>query len=119
MDEADAYLRSEHPHAAGVATWTLAALRAADPDLEARVRRGWRSVSLHHPDVGYVCGIFPAAGGGVRVFFEHGGTLPDPEGVLEGEGLRGRWLPITSTDEATAERLRGFAHDAVIRRVFR
>jgi hypothetical protein len=80
-DEAGDYLRHEAPELAGLALWLRSVLLAAESDLEQRVHRGWQGVGFHHPDAGYVCGIFPRREG-LQLLFEHGASLPDPEGVL-------------------------------------
>jgi hypothetical protein len=72
---------------------------AADPDLTEHVYEGWRGVGYRHPEAGYVCGIFPQAGGEVRLLFEHGASLQDPEGVLQGSGSQTRYLVVAERDE--------------------
>ena len=64
----------------------------------------WRGIGLRDAQAGYFCGVFPrheaAAGGGaartecVRVLFEHGAALPDPEGVLADGGSQARWATL-------------------------
>jgi hypothetical protein len=64
-----------------------ALLRSVMPDAEERVHAGWHALGYRHPDAGYVCGIFPFDAH-VRLLFEHGVRLPDPDGLLEGAPLR-------------------------------
>ena len=51
---------------------------------EAKVYRGWHGVGFHHPDAGYVAGVFPRRDV-VRVLFERGHLLGDVE-YLDGDG---------------------------------
>jgi hypothetical protein len=67
---------------------------AADPDLSEKVYPGWRGVGFRHPEAGYVCGIFPQPDGELRLLFERGAALPDPDGVLEGSGTQTRYLRV-------------------------
>ena len=63
------------------------------PDLEARVRLGWRSVNFRHPAAGFVCAVFPYPDR-VSLIFEQGRLLEDPEGLLEGTGRQVRYVPM-------------------------
>ena len=73
-------------HIAGAAAWS-----------EARVYGGWHGVGLHHPDLGYVVGIFPRTDS-VRVVFEQGHLLGDGP-YLEGSGQT-RYVDFTQWDDA-------------------
>ena len=115
-DEAAAYLREEHPVAADLAIWTRDAVRAADPDLTERVYRGWRGVGFRHPDAGYVCAIYPKDDR-VELLFEHGASLADPEGVLEGSGTQTRAITIEERSDALAETIRVYVQQAIAQRL--
>ena len=67
------------------------------PEATEKVYAGWHGIGYHDPQAGYVCAIFPAADH-IRVGFEHGNLLPDPDGRLEGEGSQVRYLTIRSID---------------------
>jgi len=58
---------------------------SALPDLTERVYPGWRALGLRHPQAGLLGTIFPQPDR-VVVYLEHGAALPDPDGLLEGEG---------------------------------
>ena len=111
-DEVRGYLRETHPEQAELALWVRDVVLRADPELSERVYRGWQGIGYHHPEAGYVCAIFPAAAG-LRLGFEHGASLPDPDGRLRGEGSQVRYLPIAAPDDALA----GFVHEAIVRRL--
>lgn len=76
---------------------TVVALRAllheAAPAATASVKRGWHSIAYHHPLAGYFCGIFPRAHE-VQLLFEFGVLLPDPAGLLRGDGAQVRYVPL-------------------------
>jgi hypothetical protein len=101
-DEVLAWLRDEHAGVAELAVWVRSALLAAEPDLGERIYRGWGGVGYHHPDAGYVCAIFPRDGE-VRLLFEHGARLADPDGVLEGDGTQTRYLTVREPGGGTAD----------------
>jgi hypothetical protein len=52
---------------------------------------------------GYVCGIFPRAGE-VRLLFEHGAALADPEGIFTGGGTQTRYLALRPGEALPGER---------------
>ncbi|NKX52587.1 DUF1801 domain-containing protein, partial [Arthrobacter deserti] len=91
-DKVADYLREHHAGQAGLALWVRSVLLDAEPDFEQRIYRGWEAVGFHHPDAGYLCGIFPRPEG-LQLLFEHGAALPDPEGMLRGDGRQVRMLP--------------------------
>ncbi|GAA3226519.1 DUF1801 domain-containing protein [Dactylosporangium siamense] len=69
------------------------------PELTERIYQGWHGLGFHHPERGYVAGIFPGADS-VSVGFEHGADLPDPHGLLRGTGKRLRYLHFTPDSSA-------------------
>jgi hypothetical protein len=77
---------------------------AADPDLSERLYPGWRGVGYRHPEAGYVCGLFPQPDGELRLLFEHGATIADPEGVLEGPGTQTRYIIARELDPTLVAR---------------
>ncbi|EMY32877.1 hypothetical protein D477_017864 [Arthrobacter crystallopoietes BAB-32] len=112
-DEAGEYLRQEFPEQAELALWLRSVLLEAEPDLEQRVYRGWQAVGFRHPDAGYVCGIFPRPEG-LQLLFEHGASLPDPEGVLTAGGRQVRALPIADRSADTVDLVQRFLARSVI-----
>ncbi|HET6754792.1 MAG TPA: DUF1801 domain-containing protein [Jiangellaceae bacterium] len=68
-----------------------AAVLTGRPELTEKIYLGWYGVGLHHPDKGYVAALFPRADE-VHVGFEHGADLPDPDGLLQGDGRQVRYL---------------------------
>lgn len=56
----------------------------------------WKGIGYHHGTSGYFCAIFPQASG-VKLGFEFGVLLPDPDRVLEGTGKQVRYVVIQDT----------------------
>jgi hypothetical protein len=56
-------------------------MRTLVPGAEEWANPGWKSISYHDAQSGYFAGIFPRPPA-VRLLFEHGATLPDPDGLL-------------------------------------
>ncbi|HEV8364877.1 MAG TPA: DUF1801 domain-containing protein [Gemmatimonadaceae bacterium] len=55
---------------------------------------GWKAIGYRDPHAGYFAGIFPQLDH-VRLLFEHGAALEDPDGLLEGENVRQvRWIVL-------------------------
>lgn len=91
------------------------ALAAAEGMTE-RISPGWRSINLHHPSAGYICGIFPHQEG-VKVAFEHGHLLFDPAGLLSGDTRQVRYLALHRLDEELVNGFIDLLHQAVDIRV--
>jgi hypothetical protein len=64
---------------------------------EERVHPAWRGIAYHDERAGYVCGIFPRKTG-VRLLFEHGAALPDPESLFNGGGAQTRYREVRPGD---------------------
>jgi hypothetical protein len=85
-------LLAEHSDEVAELTRRLrAAVLTARPELAEKIYVGWHGVGLHHPDQGYVAALFPRAHE-VQVGFEHGADLPNPYGLLQGDGRQVRYL---------------------------
>ena len=94
-------------HTAGVvaaAEWLRELVLGALPDAAERVYRGWHGFGYHHPEAGYVCAVFPRAEEALLAF-ERGVLLPDPHGLLVGDGRTVRWVPVRTPGDPPAERL--------------
>ena len=116
--DVEAYLREHHAASAEIALWTCAAVRASDLDLRERVYRGWEGIGFRHPEAGYVCGVFPRSEW-VVLLFEHGASMPDPEGVLLGEGIQTRFIRIDAPSEETASLIERYVQQAIAQRLLR
>ena len=68
-------------------------MRELVPDATERASRGWNSISYHDAQSGYFCGIFPRPPA-VRLLFEHGAALPDPDHLLTGDTRQVRWIDL-------------------------
>ena len=110
------FLASRHPEALELALWLRAVVLDAEPDLSERVYRGWDGIGFRHPDAGFVCAIYPR-GPEVRLLFEHGARLDDPEGVLEGDGAQTRHVTVREPHDGLAGTLGAYVREAVGRRV--
>ncbi len=66
-------------------------IRDALPEVEEAARPGWHAIGYRHPDQGYLCGIFPHDDA-VKLGFEFGMLLPDPDRLLSGDGKQLRYV---------------------------
>jgi hypothetical protein len=112
------FLTERHPDALELALWVRDAVLAAEPDLSERVYRGWDGIGFRHPEAGYICAIYPRESE-VRLLFEHGTLLDDPEGLLEGEGTQTRYVTVRAVEDRLAETVGHLVRDAVAQRLFR
>ena len=112
------FLAERHAGVADLALWVRAAVLAAEPDFAERVYRGWDGIGFRHPDAGYVCAIYPGEGE-VRLLFEHGAAMDDPERLLEGAGRQTRFLTVRGPDAGLRDAIGRYVHAAVARRLVR
>ena len=116
--EVQDFLVESHPDLARLALWVREAILAGEPDLTERVYRGWDGIGFRHPDAGYVCAIYPREQE-VRLLFEHGARLEDPERLLEGAGHQTRFLRVREESDVLAAAIGRYVHAAVAERLFR
>lgn len=87
-------------------------IKSAMPDATERVYPGWHGVGFHHPTAGYVCAIFPGADH-VRVGFEQGHLLPDPDDVFDPGGKQVRYVTVEALTSGLAAHLEELIDHAV------
>ena len=80
-------------------------LAVRDVVLEADPRVGecikWQAPTFTYQ--GNIASFFPRATKHVSLMFHHGAALPDPSGILEGQGSTSRSLKILESDDLTAK----------------
>ena len=74
----------------------------AAPEAQEAAYPGWHAIGYRHPSAGYICGIFPYADH-LKLYFEYGKFLPDPERLLQGDSRQTRYLVIESANDMKAE----------------
>ena len=89
-----------------------ALLRETSPESSESANAVWRSISYAHPDSGYFCGLFPFPDR-LDVAFEWGVLLPDPQGLLEGDGKQVRYVHLFSAKDIHPRALRDLIHAAL------
>ena len=105
-------LLADHPARVGRLLLRLRDLiRSLIPDVEERIYLGWRGVGFHDPVAGYICALFPREAD-VRIGFERGHLLHDPQHRLEGDGSRVRYLAIGQWSDDLPDVVAGFVDEA-------
>ena len=72
----------------------------------------WRGIGYRHPQCGYFCGIFPQKTG-VRLYFEYGVYLADPDRLLEGRGKQTRYVEVRRQRDIHVRPLRRLIREAL------
>ena len=75
-------LAGHAPGVRGVAERLRRLVTEVVPEAQERAYPGWHAIGLRHPRAGYFAGIFPYEET-VKLAFEWGALLADPEGVLQ------------------------------------
>ena len=113
---AEQLLADYGPEVQGLVGLLRRLVREALPEAEERVYPGWRAIGYRHPAAGYVGGIFlyPDM---VKLGFEHGAMLPDPEGRLQpgpSAGKQVRYLEVWDESDIVPEVIRNLLLAAVV-----
>lgn len=80
-------------------------IRLAAPGAVEAVRLRQRCVRYSHQRCGYFCGLYPQVSS-VQLLFEFGVLLPDPDGLLSGEGPYARFVTVREFQPRHAPALR-------------
>lgn len=105
-------LQGHNPEIQAIVTTLRGFILQTVPNAIESANPGWHSISYRHPRQGYFCGIFPAQDM-VTLVFEFGILLPDPDGVLEGEGKQVRNIFLRSQDDIKAESIQRLLLEAI------
>lgn len=108
----DELLADHDPDVAALVRALLELLDEAGGGLERRVWRGWHGVGLRDEVAGHLVGIFPRERD-VRVYFERGAALPDPAGILHGDGTTTRLLELAPGDPIPTAALGELVREAI------
>ena len=90
-------------------------VRHVVPTATEKAYPGWHGIGFRDPQAGYVFGLFPQADH-VRLFFERGAELEDPDGVFAPpDGLKkGRYVELRTVIDAKRPSLRRMIIRAVV-----
>lgn len=80
------------------------------PEAVEKVRPGWRLLGFELNQT--FCAVAPQRDH-VRLVFERGGELDDPDGVLIGTGTQVRWMRFDALDDVDDDVVRSFVTAAV------
>lgn len=72
----------------------------------------WHAIGYRHPRLGYFCGIFPQKDS-ANLLFEFVVLLPDPLGLLHGQGKQVRYVPVRRVEDILVEPFRQLIQAAV------
>lgn len=87
-------------------------IAAAMPEASEKANPGWHAITYRHPKAGYVCGLFPLDDC-VQLVFEFGVLLPDPEGILTGNGRQVRSVMVRTMRDVRVRALRALIAEAL------
>ncbi len=82
------------------------------PEAIVKAYPGWHGIGYRHPESGYFCAIFPQHDG-VKLGFERGVLLPDPDQLLEGAGRQVRYVNVNSRRDIREEAIKKLLHAAI------
>jgi hypothetical protein len=95
---AEQFLSGYPPNIRALAERLRSVIRETVPTASEHVYLGWKALGYRDSQSGYFCGIFPQSDH-VRLLFEHGAALPDPDRVLRGTTRQVRYLEVREVEE--------------------
>lgn len=108
------YIKQQTPGDQATITVLMQVIFEAEPAIEVAMK--WRRLTFtlngnwHH----WICGI-QTTKKGVTLHFHKGWLLPDPGGMLQGQGKHGRLIRFADGEEIDRDNLRILLRQAVIR----
>ena len=106
-------LMAEHnPEVKAIVEALRSLIKETVPNASEGANGGWHSINYRHPNQGYFCGIFPREER-VTLVFEYGILLPDPEGILQGEGSQVREYLVRDREHINREGLKQLILDTL------
>ena len=94
-------LRDHSPSVVKLVSELRRIARITLPEVTEKAYPGWHAIGYRHPEAGYICGIFPFEEE-VKVYFENGKFLPDPDNLLEGNTKQTRYYALSVGDKIRA-----------------
>ncbi len=110
--DANDILRDHTPTVIAAADALRTLLYDTAPELREKAYPGWHGIGFRHPKAGYIGGIFPQEAS-VRLLFEHGRQLADPDGVFTGGGTQTRYIEIATPAEIPVDAIRRLVLEAI------
>ncbi len=107
----DHILMGHSPRVQAIAARLRTLVRKTVPKAIEKAYPGWYGIGYRHPEYGYFCGIFPQEES-VRLLFEYGALISDPDCLLKGKGKQARHVEIRRQHDIRArpiKRLSGIA----------
>lgn len=86
-------LMGHSPRVQAIAARLRALVRKTVPEAIEKAYPGWHGIGYRHPEFGYFCGVFPQEKS-VRLLFEYGALITDPDCLLQGKGKQARYVEI-------------------------
>ena len=105
-------LRDHSPDVREIAQCLRTLIGATLPEAMERAYPGWHGIGYRHPSAGYIGAIFPLQDR-VKLGFEHGARLPDPAGILTGDGKQLRYVELLPGADINEQAIRALLLDAV------
>ncbi len=112
MTTPDDILRDHSPLVIETANALRALLLDTAPELREKAYPGWHGIGYRHPTAGYVCGIYPREAM-VRLQFQYGSLLADPDGVFSDKGTKTRTIEIATQAEIPVDAVRHLLLEAI------
>jgi hypothetical protein len=82
------------------------------PEVEEAGYPGWKLIGYRNRRY---FGFIAPMSDHIRLGFEHGATLPDPEGLLYGDGRQVRYIPLYSLNDLQVEPIKDLILTAALR----
>lgn len=103
-DVAEALLRRVDVEGRVAATWLRRLVTGLGVGLLETPRAGWQALTYHHPEAGYVVGIFPRRGH-AQLVIEHGASMEAFADLFDRVGKQVGTIVVTTVPDERADRI--------------
>jgi hypothetical protein len=103
-DPVEAPFRSADAGGRAAAEWLRKLVTGLGVDLVEKPQAGWQALTYHHPEAGYVVGIFPRAGH-AQLVIEHGASMEEFAALFDSVGKQVGTVVVTSVPDARGDRI--------------
>jgi len=111
----ESILRDHRPEVQAIAQELRKLIKSVVPEAIEKSYSGWHGIGYTHPKAGYFCCIFPLENM-VKLAFEHGAELPDPDHLLRyppTSGKQVRYLEFYPEHDLPEDQIVALLHAAI------
>ncbi|MBM3903662.1 MAG: DUF1801 domain-containing protein [Thaumarchaeota archaeon] len=88
-------------------------ISSAVPEISEKALPGWHAIGFRHVQAGHICAVFPFESI-VKLYFEYGAKLADPDHVLEGNTKQTRFISFSSPSDISPKKIQKLVKESIL-----